>query len=257
MTLNEILKRGLDLMMIVCPNIGYVAQIIKFRQLKSSEGFSKLILFICFMANILRIFFWVGKNFSVVLLYQSIVSIIMQIVLLRECILLAPNYNIIDNDKDNKLHKPINLFNIKSFWNWPFLIDYIYFLVVISIIIAFVSHEIGYKNKLYIEALGDTAATVEAVIGLPQVIYNFMNKNCDTLSVFMLICWACGDSFKTLYYLETMVPLQFLVCGIFQLTLDMILLAQYLYYTYIVLKKVKEKCYEDNKLEFGEELDST
>jgi uncharacterized protein with PQ loop repeat len=236
--------------MIIGPNIGYIAQIIKFRQVKSSEGFSKLISLITLIGLILRIFFWLGKDFSVVLLYQSIVGIIMQLILLRECLRLSPEFN--EHYKSNESSiNPMNIFQINSFLNWPNLIDYIYVLSLFSFIIGFVSHEIGFKNQAYVEGLGAAAAMVEAAIGLPQVIINFKNKSCETISGFMLMCWTGGDAFKTFYYFETKAPLQFLICGLCQLTLDLILLLQFLCYK----TPNKEKTYfeDDNKLEFEDD----
>ena len=70
----------------------------------------------------------------------------------------------------------------------------------------------------------------------------------------MLICWASGDSFKNLYYLKTLVPLQLLLCGLFQLATDAILIGQYLYYTYIIEKKeTKWTIIENNVIEFGDD----
>ena len=118
MSFYEIAKKSLDILMIIGPNVGYIAQIIKFRQVKSSEGFSKLISFITLIGLILRIFFWIGKDFSVVLLYQSIMGIIMQLILLRECLRLSPDFN--EHYKNNSpSSNTINIFQINSFWNWP------------------------------------------------------------------------------------------------------------------------------------------
>jgi len=254
MTFEEYFKLIIDMFMIFGPNIGYIAQILKFREVNSSEGFSKMISFILLMANILGIFFWIGKQFSVVLLYQSIVAIIMQLILLRECLLLSPQFNEHYKNNNDSYKKPINLLNIRSFWNWPFLIDYIYVLLVISFLIGFISFEIGLNNRTFTEWLGAASATVEAIIAIPQVFSNYKNKNCNSLSLFMLICWASGDSFKNLYYLKTLVPLQLLLCGLFQLATDAILIGQYLYYTYIIEKKeIKWEVIENNVIEFGDD----
>jgi uncharacterized protein with PQ loop repeat len=228
-------KVSIDVSMIFAPNIGFIAQIMKFRELKSSEGFSKLISLIVFLANILRIFFWIGKRFSLVLLFQSICAIVMQIILLRECLLLsAKGSGLNSNTKEVSFHyKPISLFNLRSFWDWPFLIDYIYVLVIFTFILAFTSHMIGFENAMYTEGLGVVAATVEACIGLPQIFSNCKNKNTDTLSFFMLFSWALGDAFKTFYFLKTKAPLQMLVCALIQFSFDVLLVGQLLYYTYL------------------------
>jgi len=80
---SSLLKITVDLMMIFIPSIGYIFQAIKFKQTKSSKGFSKTLCLLLLLANILRIFFWLGKPFSITLLYQSIVVIISQIYLIH------------------------------------------------------------------------------------------------------------------------------------------------------------------------------
>ena len=54
--LDKIATFGMDIAMIVAPLITYFFQINKFNKTKSSKGFSKLICFLLFMGNILRIF---------------------------------------------------------------------------------------------------------------------------------------------------------------------------------------------------------
>jgi hypothetical protein len=234
--MNEIeqyTKTAIDISMIFGPNIGFIAQIVKFRELKSSQGFSKLISLIFLVANILRIYFWIGKRFNTVLLFQSCVSIVMHIILLRECLLLQGDDGTRQTKEKSDIYKPISILNFKKFWDWPFLIDYIYVLVLFAVLVGFVSHVVGFNNTMYIEGLGIASATVEACFGLPQVITNYKNKNTETLSFFMLFTWALGDSFKTFYFLQTKAPLQMLVCGLFQLSMDCVLLGQLLLYTYI------------------------
>lgn len=229
-----------DGIMIFGPNIGFIAQILKFREAKSSGGFSKFVSLILLIANILRIFFWIGKRFSAVLLYQSILSIIMQIIVLRECLRLAPinTYSVKKSgyaytaDEHSDLHiKPVKFADLKNFWNWPFLIDYIYTLTVFTISLGFISNIIGYQTVQYIETIGVISASVEACIGLPQVISNYKSRSTDTLSVFMIITWMFGDTFKTVYFLKTAAPLQLVICGLVQLTIDLILISQIVYYT--------------------------
>jgi uncharacterized protein with PQ loop repeat len=242
-------KMGIDLSMIFGPNIGFIAQIIKFREVRSSEGFSKLISLIFLVANILRIYFWIGKQFSLVLLFQSMVAIIMHIVLLRECLIFSDK-SMNKTSKETEIYKPINILNYDSFWDWPLLIDYVYVLALFTVMVGVVSHVVGFNNLIYIESLGIASASVEACIGLPQVIANYKTKNTDTLSFFMLITWAMGDSFKTFYFLQTKAPLQMLICGLFQLSMDCVLLGQILLYTYIF---PPETAYKPIKYESSDE----
>jgi uncharacterized protein with PQ loop repeat len=119
------------------------------------------------------------------------------------------------------------------------------------------SHVIGFDNHTYIEALGFLSAGIEACLGLPQIVANFKNKNTDTVSFFMLITWAFGDSFKTLYFFKTLAPLQLLLCGLFQITMDLVLLGQLIYYSYnfpkIEGEHLKKGDDIDNMLDFGDD----
>ena len=68
---SSLLKITVDLMMIFIPSIGYIFQAIKFKQTKSSKGFSKTLCLLLLLANILRIFFWLGKPFSIISIYSG------------------------------------------------------------------------------------------------------------------------------------------------------------------------------------------
>ena len=79
----------LDISLIVMPVAGYIPQYLSMRKTRSVEGFSPLVSFILLIANMLRIFFWIDKQFDSVLLYQSFVMIAAQIILLEEGEILA------------------------------------------------------------------------------------------------------------------------------------------------------------------------
>ena len=69
---------AVDALMIFSPVIGYVDQYKKIKESKNSKSFSTLVSLILFISNTLRIFFWYGKRFEIVMLYQSIIMIICQ-----------------------------------------------------------------------------------------------------------------------------------------------------------------------------------
>jgi uncharacterized protein with PQ loop repeat len=162
--------------------------------------------------------------------------IFMQMVLLKECLKysnISKKKEII-HDKDHQInpyiYKPINLFDFKYFWNWPYLIDYAYFLILFSLSVGFISQLVGFENCIYVEVLGGASASVEAIIGIPQIIKNYSTKNTDSLSSFMIYTWVIGDSIKSFYFFKTSSPIQLLSCGIFQLSTDLIILFQIIYY---------------------------
>lgn len=49
-------------------------------------------------------------------------------------------------------------------------------------------------------------------------------------SPILLLAWAVGDIFKTLWYFQKEVPLQFILCGMVQILLDAVLALQFLMY---------------------------
>jgi hypothetical protein len=230
-------RKVFDLLMIFTPNIGFIAQIIKFRKMKSSQGFSKLMTFTILTSNILRIFFWIGKRFALALLFQSLMSIVMQMFLLNECLKFStPN---LKNKKEmtledmkvftqqiNNLHRPISILDVKNFWDWPHLVDYVYIIVLFSLTLGFISNIIGFDNLILVESFGIGSAGFEAIVGIPQIIQNFKNKHTENLSVMMIMTWMTGDVFKTVYFIKTRSPLQMICCGLFQITTDTILILQ-------------------------------
>jgi uncharacterized protein with PQ loop repeat len=217
-----------DFGFIFFPNIGYIHQYIKINKLKSSYGFSKFISFLLIIALIFRIFFWIGKQFSIVILFQSIVGIIMQLVLIKKCVEYTLEYR-------NKIHSDI--FNPNEFWNWPRFLDYFYFVFLVTVVLNLFSILITYNNMFYVETLGAISALVEAMIGLPQIIEICKKKTVKTLSFLMISAWLIGDSIKLFYFLQSKAPLQLVLCGLSQLVVDLIIISQIFYYSRIYKNK--------------------
>ena len=42
----------------------------------------------------------------------------------------------------------------------------------------------------------------------------------------MVICWLCGDIYKTLYFIVRIAPMQFWVCSSLQVMVDIMILLQ-------------------------------
>lgn len=58
------------------------------------------------------------------------------------------------------------------------------------------------------------------------------------LSQNMVILWTFGDVFKTAYFIIREPPLQFWVCGILQVTIDLFILGQVIFYRVPVYSKL-------------------
>jgi len=210
----------LDLVMVFGPVLGYIPQYNKFLQRKSSEGFSHYISFILLVANILRIFFWFGKQFDTVLLAQSIVMIIAQLFMLELWIRLSPKDLILSTKR-----KRFQDFNLQYFWNWEDFPSYLMFLVSLVVSISFLTLLLIDFNW-YVETLGFLALSIEALLGIPQMITNYRKGSTSGLSVEMVASWFIGDSFKSVYFLLNGAPIQFILCGTVQLIVDILIFYQ-------------------------------
>lgn len=321
---SSLTKIFIDCVLIFGPNLAFISQIKKFQSSKSSDGFSKIICLLILLANILRIFFWYGKRFDIPLLFQSIVSIIMQFILLNEFLKVYKNkYNqkkfvsnsfmklelnntkedfkslagnenqfmedISNSDEDDE-EKNINnsnfyieqleiskkesnsnknpknhdsnwekcepkaalakynytdvkkffyengiedLLNYKMFWNWPYISDYLFSCIFFTIIFSIIFSVFGFRNNYLIETIGYISLIIESMIGIPQIIENYKNKSTKNLSFFMIFFWLTGDTLKTLYFLKFKAPIQFILCGLFQMIIDCSIIFQINYYNRI------------------------
>lgn len=235
-TLYAYTKMVVDLFMIFGPSVGYFAQAIKFQQTKSSAGFSKYMCLILLFANILRIFFWIGKRFTIVLLYQSLVVISSQFYLIYYCLkydntnsLTLPTINEkeeINQLKTAKMSIIARVFDVKKFWMWERMVEYYLFTIFFVITIIFMCKVLGFENQLFINIIGAISAFSESVIAIPQIKANYIKKDVSNLSTMMVLLWLLGDTFKTFYYIFSSSPKQLIVCGFLQVSLDVTLTFQ-------------------------------
>ena len=216
---NIVISTIIDFLLIVSPTIGYISQMIKILKLKSSKGFSKLIPFLMISASLLRIYFWIGKRFLVVYLLQSIVLIITQIILLYFCIIYS---------KEEKKEETYYL-SIKTFWNWPFLQDYLFCYTAIVVAITILSSILNY-DIYYCEVLGALSGIVETSVSIPQILENFRVKSENNFSYFLIFCWVSGDVLKTVLNIIKEAPFQLTICGFFQFCCDSFIVGQLFYY---------------------------
>lgn len=262
-TITTLTQNLSDFLMIFSPIIGYLAQGIKFQRTHSSEGFSKYMCLLLIFANLLRIFFWIGKQFTVILLYQSCIVILSQFYLIHMSLKydttnpsnLLPITTIISKETEKisksnfvSLFSFNQTFNKKNFWKWKNEIEYYKFTIIFVLMFSVLCKVIGYNNMYYIDSIGAISTFSESVIALPQIKENFMTHNCKNISFFMVLMWLLGDIFKTGYYIYTLSPMQFIVFGCFQVMLDIILTSQVVYYN------SKEGKNEKIKLNKGEEF---
>lgn len=83
---------------------------------------------------------------------------------------------------------------------------------------------------IFVEIIGYLSLTIEAFLGFPQLLKNYQNKSTLGMSHHMVLLWTGGDLFKTGYFLVKKVPKQFIICGILQVSIDLMILAQISFY---------------------------
>ena len=261
---SSIIKYSADILMIFIPSIGYIFQAMKFKQTKSSKGFARFLCLLLLIANILRVFFWFGKKFSLPLLFQAIIVIISQIYLIHV-------YLEYQEDLPMKTEKTMNEYltnwketlSPKKIWNWNDEIEYYKFILFIIVFLSIICTVVGTKNLQFYEILGTLSVSCETFIELPQIKENCMIKNTKNLSGTMVFMWFVGDLFKTTYNLMYKSPMQMTIGGIIMNCEDIILSSQFLVYDensfvnkifqrrtkYVNLDEVKSS-EESNKLDF-------
>ncbi|KAI8097107.1 PQ loop repeat-domain-containing protein [Halteromyces radiatus] len=256
----------LSVAMVFGPVVGYIDQYRIILQKRSSAGFNSKTCAILLFANILRIFFWLGKRFDTTLLVQSIAMIVAQMVLLHIVVLyrhdpspttLYSNLEVggsssssLSSLLDEQLEAEIQgrdmldhpyhqgrhrcgllrWNGIRRFWSWEYYLDYINCLLIFTTIVAFL-YLLLQKSTAFIELLGALSLGIESTLPLPQCISNFQRKSTAGFSLLVLGSWFLGDSFKLFYFIYTHAPLQFDICGGIQLSIDTAIVVQFILYS--------------------------
>ena len=218
---------------VIGPSIGYISQGIKFKINKKSKGFCLSMCLKTILSSIFKIYFWVGKRYNIYLLYQAILVLLLQYYIIifylkyseKECM------KIVGWQKQKKWSKSLKSFlDLNNFWGWDNLFSFLFYSIVLAILIGFVCFIFGIHNKIFLEILGYIATGIDVFLGMPQIYTNYRLKNSHSLSTIMIISFLLGDLFRTYYYITTKSPFQFILCGIMQVSINVILLIQIIYY---------------------------
>jgi len=247
-TSSSFLKLSADFLIIFLPSVGYFFQAIKFQKTKSSKGFSKSLCLLLLLANILRIYFWIGKPFEKSLLFQSIVVIISQIYLIHYYLKYQEkprDINKIPQEKSILNHMIYwkDIFLPSKFWNWDYEIDYYKFIFLFFAFMSIICVIIGRNLMKFYDVIGTISVGIETFIEIPQIKENCVTKNVKNLSGAMVLMWFIGDLFKTVYNIVNKSPIQMIVGGLIQNCEDIILSTQVMCYSEdgIVAKILKKK----------------
>lgn len=209
----------------------YVPQYQEIQRTSNTEGFSTRVCLVLLIANILRIFFWVGKQFELTLLLQSVVMILAMFAMLHLCCTVQNT-----NRVSTKQHRLSDL-DLRYFWKWSAFEDYLLFCFSFTVVCAVVTMLLLHST-VFVEMLGSLAVMFEAMLGLPQLLQNFHNHSTKGMSVKMVLLWTAGDVFKTSYFVMNESPSQFWMCGSVQILIDVAILLQVLFFSQDVRTKL-------------------
>ncbi|CAB1417151.1 unnamed protein product [Pleuronectes platessa] len=202
----------------------YVPQYQDIQRSSNTEGFSTRVCLVLLVANILRIFFWIGKQFEMTLLLQSVVMILTMFAMLHLCCTVQNT-----NRVSTRQHRLTDL-DFRYFWKWSAFEDYLLFCFGFTVLCAVVTLLL-LDSPVFVEALGSLAVMFEAMLGLPQLLQNVHNGSTKGMSVKMVLLWTAGDVFKTAYFVLSESPSQFWVCSSVQILIDAAILLQVPFYT--------------------------
>ncbi|KAI8641056.1 PQ loop repeat-domain-containing protein [Parasitella parasitica] len=243
----------LSAIMVIAPTVGYVDQYRIILKNKTSLGFNSVTCAILCFANILRLFFWLGKRFDNTLLFQSIAMLTAMLTLLQLVVKYKPHdlpftplirHDSVASSRSSSssgsshsshrraaIEQRIELkWYQRTFWDWDYFIDYVNCLLLFTSIVGTL-YIFLHEHNWFVEALGFLSLGIESTLPLPQLLTNFRQKSVDGFSLLILASWFLGDSFKAFYFVYQNSPIQFVVCAVIQLTFDTIIVFQFIVFS--------------------------
>eukprot|EP01001_Neometanema_parovale_P005889 NODE_2289_length_1456_cov_110.602401_g2174_i0.p2 GENE.NODE_2289_length_1456_cov_110.602401_g2174_i0~~NODE_2289_length_1456_cov_110.602401_g2174_i0.p2 ORF type:complete len:187 (+),score=22.13 NODE_2289_length_1456_cov_110.602401_g2174_i0:821-1381(+) len=114
---------------------------------------------------------------------------------------------------------------LRYFWMWEDLLSYIASIILIcAMLLPFVL--LLRPFPMFIEVLGFLSLSVESTLAMPQFVENFRRRSTEGLSYILVATWCIGDVAKTVYFIATLAPAQFTMCGVLQMGMDVAVVTQ-------------------------------
>ncbi|XP_055151859.1 solute carrier family 66 member 2 isoform X1 [Symphalangus syndactylus] len=235
--LHQLVSWGAAAAMVFGGVVPYVPQYRDIRRTQNADGFSTYVCLVLLVANILRILFWFGRRFESPLLWQSAIMILTMLLMLKLCtqVRVANELNArrrsfaAADSKDEEVkvapRRSFLDFDPHHFWQWSSFSDYVQCVLAFTGVAGYVTY-LSIDSALFVETLGFLAVLTEAMLGVPQLYRNHRHRSTEGMSIKMVLMWASGDAFKTAYFLLKGAPLQFSVCGLLQVLVDLAILGQ-------------------------------
>lgn len=122
-----------------------------------------------------------------------------------------------------------SLLDVESFWNWPYFSSFLQFIGILAGVMSVLTL-LFVRQQWFVEVTGVAALGLEAMLAVPQAYSNWKNQSAEGLNVILIATWFLGDAFKTIIFITSGAPFQFLACGLFQLFIDCVILGQLFIY---------------------------
>uniref|UniRef100_A0A8B9YKN0 Solute carrier family 66 member 2 n=1 Tax=Bos mutus grunniens TaxID=30521 RepID=A0A8B9YKN0_BOSMU len=152
---------------------------------------------------------------------------------------ISYGYSSAADNKDGEVRVPLGRsfldFDPHHFWHWSSFADYVQCVLAFTGVAGYITY-LSIDSALFVETLGFLAVLTEAMLGVPQLYRNHRHQSTEGMSIKMVLMWTSGDTFKTAYFLLNAAPLQFSVCGLLQVLVDLAILGQAYVFTRYPLK---------------------
>jgi len=177
-----------------------------------------------------RVFYWIQERYDRALLFQAVLMIFVQVLLLHIALLHRPS-STFNKPFDGVQDEGILANRPYKFWQWRSMRPYWNFLGYYTLSLLVLQVVLG-TSKPYVELQGYVALSIEALLPLPQIASNQRNQSCKGFRLSVLANWLIGDCLKLTFFFiaDSDIPWAFKLCALFQAACDAFLGVQYYWY---------------------------
>lgn len=224
------LRLAFDVAMIFAPTVGYIAQVTKINSTRNAEGYAPLVSLVLLTCNVLRVMYWVGEQFAVALLFQSIVMIGVQLYLVVTVLKVHLAKRLTSPPRGQQQQWDASSFSPSSallqMTPREFLTKFGLFAAGAAsfCLVAFAA------STSAVAAVAFLSLGIEATLVIPQIHLNYVRGSTEGLTPVLVLTWCVGDVVKMVYFLSTAAPTPFVVCGSVQLFCDALVILQVFLY---------------------------
>jgi hypothetical protein len=200
---------------------------------RDAASFSTTTSLVIIVSATLRCFFWLHQSFGTALLLQAVASILTQFAMVW--VVLRVQQDGAEGGSGvsgaavpvRRRREERSVLDLRpaDFWRWTDFPSYVIFHAGFVVLMMLVS-SLFRGSPFFAQLLGTASLGIEALLPVPTALNNARRKSTDGLSLVLIGSWAAGDAFKTLYAAANGEPVQFVLCGAFQLLVDVVICYQ-------------------------------